>query len=353
MYNLQSKTNRLLTLRPEATAPIARAYLQHGLHRLPQPVKLFTVAPMFRYARQQAGRYREHWQLSVEALGSDDPAIDAEVIQLYAEILRTLGVTDALVNINSVGDAKCRPAYLGLLNAWLEAHRDQLNEDALQKWQTSPLRVFDVKDESVRDALLTAPRITDHLCDECRTHFDSVLDYLAAYDVPYVRNPMLVRGLDYYTRTTFEFIPRAMPGEPLGAQSSLAGGGRYDGLVEELGGPPTPGIGFGAGLERLHHALDLPVSTSVPDIFFAFDTGSRKTIILGEVKQLRESGHSVELGYGTRSLKAQLEYAGKLGARLVVIIWAEGAGATIRQHGKDEWMVPVDALAEKLNAALL
>jgi len=233
MYTFEDRSDRSLTLRPEGTAPIARAYIEHGLNKEPQPVKLYTIAPMYRYGAPGRGRYREHYQLSVEAIGSADPAIDAEIIQLYHELLRRLGVTKWELRLNSIGDANCRPQYVERLNAWLDAHEDVLDEDARDKRATSPLQVFDVKNEQVRAALADAPKIGESLCDECRAHFDDVRRMLERYGVPYVVDPTLVRGLDYYTRTTFEFV-----GPDENANSTICGGGRYDALVETIGGPP-------------------------------------------------------------------------------------------------------------------
>jgi len=253
MYSFEDRGGRSLTLRPEGTAPICRAYVEHGMHRDPQPVKLYTLATMYRYSAPQRGRFREHTQLSLECIGSADPEIDAEVIQYYDTLLRSLGVKTFELQLNSIGDRACRPAYVEKLNAWLDEHEDDLGEDAKQKRATSPLRVFDVKDERVRAALEDAPKIGESLCDECREHFTRVCNYLDEYGVPYTLVPALVRGLDYYTRTTFEFI-----GPDDSAQAStICGGGRYDYLVEEIGGPPTPGIGFGAGIERLVLSLEL------------------------------------------------------------------------------------------------
>src|SRR3954463_12976087 len=263
-YTFSDRGGRSLTLRPEGTAPICRAYIQHGLHREPQPQKLYTIGPMWRYDRPQKGRYREHWQLSVEAIGSDDPAVDAEVIQLYAEILRRLGVTRYVLELNSIGDANCRPAYIERLTAWLDAHDAELDDEARSKRETSPLRVFDVKSERVQALLAGAPRIGDSLCDDCRDHFAAVRTFLDTYGVEYELVPTLVRGLDYYTRTTFEF-----KSEDLGAKDTICGGGRYDGLIEEIGGPPTPGIGFGAGVERLLLSIpEAPAEDRQTDVFF-------------------------------------------------------------------------------------
>ena len=217
MYTFEDRGGRSLTLRPEGTAPIARAYLEHGLHREGQPVKLYTIATMYRYAAPQRGRYREHWQLSVEAIGSADPAIDAELIQLYDELLARLGVTDYQLLLNSIGDENCRPAYLQRLTAWLDEHEDELDEDALQKRATNPLRVFDVKSPKVQEALVAAPKIGDALCNECQAHFEAVQAHLDNYAVKYTLSPTLVRGLDYYTRTAFEFVDEA-----IGAQTRFS-----------------------------------------------------------------------------------------------------------------------------------
>src|SRR4051794_33142282 len=243
MYSFTDPGNRPLTPRPEGPAPIARAYLEHGLSHEPQPVKLYTIAPMYRYGRPGRGRYREHWQLSLEAIGSADPAVDAEVIQFYAELLRRLRGTRWELRLNSIGDPNCRPAYVARLNEWLEAHPDALDEEARHKRATSPLQVFDGKNPELRAALEAAPKIGESLCDDCREHFDAVKAQLDRQGVPYVLDPTLVRGLDYYTRTTFEFV-----GPEENVNSTICGGGRYDGLVEAGGGARTPRLGVGAGL---------------------------------------------------------------------------------------------------------
>ncbi len=254
MYSFEDRSGRSLTLRPEGTAPICRAYVEHGMHREPQPAKLYTVGPMYRYAAPQRGRYREHWQLSVEAVGSDDPSIDAEIIELYHALLGRLGVTEFTLALNSIGCRECRPAYLAQLSEWLGANLERLDEPTREKATASPLRVFDnfdAKPRDVQEALESAPKIGESLCGACKEHFAAVLRDLDAYGVSYELVPTLVRGLDYYTRTTWEFL-----GPEKGAQSSLSGGGRYDGLVEEIGGPETPGVGFGAGIERLVLAVE-------------------------------------------------------------------------------------------------
>jgi histidyl-tRNA synthetase len=316
MYTFQDRGGRSLTLRPEATAPICRAYLEHGLHRAPQPVKLYTVGPMWRYDRPQKGRFREHWQLSVEAIGSDDPAVDAELIRFYDELLGRLGVADYVLELNSIGDANCRPAYVERLERWLDEHDAELDDEARAKRQTTPLRVFDVKSERVQAILADAPKIGDSLCDACREHFDEVRSFLDALGVRYELRPTLVRGLDYYTRTTFEFKDEA-----IGAKDTICGGGRYDGLIEAIGGPPTPGIGFGAGIERLLLSLRAPEPAGEAiDVFFVVEDGADRTAIAAAVAELRRRGISADMDYAGRSLKGQRTQATRLGARRVELV---------------------------------
>jgi histidyl-tRNA synthetase len=316
MYTFEDRGGRSLTLRPEATAPICRAYLQHGMHREPQPVKLYTLGPMWRYDRPQKGRYREHWQLSVEAIGSDDPAVDGELIQFYVELLRRLGVTDYVLLLNSIGDANCRPAYVERLEAWLDEHESELDEETSSKRSTTPLRVFDVKSERMQQLLADAPKIGDSLCEECRAHFAEVRRLLDAAGVAYQLEPTLVRGLDYYTRTTFEFRDAA-----IGAQSAICGGGRYDGLIEAIGGPPTPAIGFGAGIERLLLSVgDLEVEPEQIDVFFVAEEGADRAAIAAALAELRRREISADMDYAGRSVKGQRTQAQRLGARRVVVV---------------------------------
>ena len=337
MYTFMDRSDRSLTLRPEGTAPICRAYLQHGMQQLPQPVKLYAIASMYRYAAPQRGRYREHWQFSVEAIGSADPAVDAELIQLYDELLRALGIVDVRLHLNSIGDAKCRPAYVRTLGRWLDEHDDLLDDDAREKRATSPLRVFDVKSERVRNALADAPKIGESLCDECREHFAAVRAYLDAYGVEYELDATLVRGLDYYTRTTFEFIPKAIG-------LAVGGGGRYDGLIEQLGGKPTPGIGFGAGIERIVLSLPETLLPSAIDVFFAVEPDAPRALVLSWLKELRAAGVAADTDYAGRSLKGQLTQAGRLGAHTTVIVRADGA--TLRRQGaEDQPLAHADVLA--------
>jgi histidyl-tRNA synthetase len=341
-YTFSDRGGRSLTLRPEATAPICRAYIQHGLHREAQPQKLYTVGPMWRYDRPQRGRYREHWQLSVEAIGTDDPAIDAEVIQLYSELLRRVGVTDYVLELNSIGDAKCRPAYLEQLTKWLDEHDEELDDEARAKRLTSPLRVFDVKSERVQALLRDAPKIGESLCEECREHFARVREYLDAYGVNYQLTPTLVRGFDYYTRTTFEFKDEA-----IGAKETICGGGRYDGLIEAIGGPPTPGIGFGAGIERL--LLSIGSDRTEPlriDVFFVCERDSERARILPLLAELRRRGLRADMDYAGRSTKGQLTQASRLGAGWTVIV--DGALATVRQQGREDFRAPLDEVVDRI-----
>jgi len=344
MYTFTDRGDRSLTLRPEGTAPIARAYLEHGMFREAQPVKLYTIATMYRYAAPQRGRYREHWQLSVEAIGTADPAIDAEIIQLYDELLARLGITNYKLLLNSIGDENCRPAYLERLTAWLDEHDDVLDEEARQKRATSPLRVFDVKNERVQEALADAPKIGDALCDECREHFEAVKANLENYGVEFELVPTLVRGLDYYTRTAFEFVDDA-----IGGQSSICGGGRYDGLVEQLGGKPTPGIGFGAGIERLLLSLEAEGVQAEPeeiDVFVAVQEAEAKPRALPLVQELRRRGLRADVDYAGRSLKGQLTQAGRLGAKAIVEWGPERS--RLRRQGQPDEEVPTAELAERL-----
>jgi histidyl-tRNA synthetase len=343
MYVFEDRSGRKLALRPEGTAPICRAYLEHGMQREPQPVKLFTIASMYRYDKPQRGRYREHWQLSLENVGSDDPGTDAEVIQFYDTLLRSLGVKRYELQLNSIGDRECRPAYLERLNAWLDEHADVLDDDARKKRATSPLRVFDVKTPHVRKALEDAPKIGDSLCDACAEHFAQVRAALDAYGVAYTIVPTLVRGLDYYSRTTWEFVG---PDESTQA-STISAGGRYDYLIEEIGGAPTPGVGFGAGIERLVLSLELEGVTAEPqrlDVFVAVDPGLKA---LALVKTLREAGIAADTDYAGRSLKGQLSY-GQKHAKATVIV-APG-GMTLRRSGIEDVTVDEAQLIELLHA---
>jgi histidyl-tRNA synthetase len=350
MYTFSDRSDRSLTLRPEGTAPICRAYVEHGMHRDPQPVKLYTIASMYRYGAPGRGRYREHWQASVEALGSDDPAIDAELIQLYDTLLGRLGVTRYHLELNSIGCRECRPAYLETLRAWLAENGDRLDQDTRDKVEVSPLRVFDnylSKPPTVRDALDEAPKIGESLCAACVDHFAAVRAGLDATGVRYTLVPTLVRGLDYYSRTTFEFI-----GPTENQNSTITGGGRYDYLVEEIGGPPTPGIGFGAGIERLLIAMEeegvgVPAGVGI-DVFLALDEGAPRDSVARWLAELRRAGVAAETDYAGRSLKGQLTQARRLGATHIVVVGSDTA--SLRQPGREDEPIEHAEIVSRLSA---
>jgi histidyl-tRNA synthetase len=349
MYTFGDRGGRSLTLRAEATAPIVRAYLQHGLHREPQPQKLYTVASIFRYGRPQKGRYRQHWQLDIEAIGSEDPAVDAEVIQLYDALLARLGVSDYRLELNSIGDRNCRPAYLARLRPWLAEREGELDEDTREQARRNPLRALDniaAKPPHVQELLRDAPTIGDALCDACREHFDAVRRYLDAYGVRFELAPTLVRGLDYYTRTAWEFV-----GPEGGSQSTISGGGRYDGLAEQLGGAPTPGVGFGAGVERLLLAVQaagLTAEANPTDVFFVLEEGAPRERVLSWLAELRRRGVASDTDYAGRSLKGQLTQAARVGASTTVIVRPDDA--LLRRGGAADEPIPHDAVVERLVA---
>jgi len=297
MYSFRDRSDRELTLRPEGTAGVMRAYLEHGLNHLPQPVKVWYAVPMFRYNAVQKGRFREHYQFGAEAIGSEDPAIDAELIALQARWYTNVGVTGLRLLINSIGDEVCRPAYIELLTAFLDAHSAELCEECLERRDTNPMRVFDCKNQACQAVLASAPAITDHLCDPCREHFAAVRAHLEARGVGHELAPRLVRGLDYYTRTAWEWDWPA-----LGAQSALSGGGRYDGLAEQLGGPHIPGVGFGAGLERLVLTLEEigAVEAAEPslDVLFAVLHDEARPRLYALMDAARAAGLRSDAAYG-------------------------------------------------------
>ena len=349
MYTFSDRSDRSLTLRPEGTAPICRAYVEHGFQREPQPLKLYTIGSMYRYSAPGKGRYREHWQASVEAIGSDDPSVDAELIQLYDALLTRLGVTQYHLELNSIGCRECRPAYLEALRAWLDANVERLDEATREKAATSPLRVFDnyqAKPEAVRATLDQAPKIGESLCAACVERFAVVRRDLDAVGVEYRLEPTLVRGLDYYSRTTWEFV-----GPRENENATLSGGGRYDYLVEEIGGPPTPGVGFGAGIERLILALEAEGVTSEAapaiDVFFAVDEGAPRELVAMWLAQLRGSGVSADTDYAQRSLKGQLTQAGRVGAGTIVVV--DHRRATIRRPGSPDEDMTHDELPGRLS----
>ena len=347
MYTFMDRSDRSLTLRPEGTAPICRAYVEYGLHKEPQPQKLFTIASMYRYGRPGRGRHSEHWQLSVEAIGSSDPAIDAEIIQLYDTLLHRLGVTEYRLELNSIGCRECRPAYLEQLRGWLAEHEPELDVEAREKAATSPLRVFDVKSPETRKLLESAPKIGESLCDACVAHFAAVRGDLEATGVRYDLVPTLVRGLDYYSRTTWEFV-----GATGNENSTISGGGRYDYLVEEIGGPPTPGVGFGAGIERLLLAMEEEGAASAEqpavDVFVVLHPGAPRELVAPLLKELRDRGVAADTDYAGRSLKGQLTQAGRSGATKTVAL--RPVDAVLRQPGVEDELIAHDEILGRLSS---
>lgn len=319
MYVFEDRGQQQLALRPEGTAPICRAYLEHGMSNLPQPVRLWYWMPNFRYDRPQAGRYREHHQFGIEAIGDDDPAIDAEIIELLLRLYGELGLSGLTLHLNSIGDPVCRPAYLDALRAYYADKLDRVCNDCRARYEKNPLRLLDCKEERCQPIIAGAPAFTDHLCKACAEHFGRLKAYLDAVGIAYHLNPRLVRGLDYYTRTVFEVEPKEA-----GGQSSLGGGGRYDGLVEQLGGKHTPGIGFGTGIERIvinlkRQGIALPDPKGL-DVYVACAADGARTVAYRLASDLRRAGKGAVVGSAERSLKAQLRHADHLAARYVAII---------------------------------
>ncbi len=351
MYEFEDRGGRTLALRPEGTAPMVRAYVQH---RPPLPWKAWYATPAFRYERPQAGRYRQHHQLGVEALGPADPDLDVEVIALADGFFRSLGLTDIVLKLNSMGDGECRPAYVELLRSTLAERRHELCPEHRDRLDANPLRVLDCKKEPCRKASADAPRLTDHLCDPCREHFDRVRAGLDALAVPYLLDHRLVRGFDYYSRTTFEFAAGALDA----AQNGIGGGGRYDGLVEMLGGPPTPGIGFGIGIERVLLACDaegvFPVAPPILDAYVVDVAGGQTARDV--TASLRRAGLSADRAFDGRSMKSQLKSADRSGARVAIIVGPDEVAAgtvsvrLLRDAGTQR-TVPMGEVVEAVRAA--
>jgi len=315
MYDFRDKGDRHLALRPEGTASVVRAWVQH---RPPLPFKAWYAAPNFRYERAQAGRYRQHHQVGVEALGPADPDLDVEVVSMAAGFVAGLGLSRVELLLNSLGDANCRPAYVAALTTFLTERQDRLCDEHRDRAAEAPLRVLDCKRPECREASADAPLITDFLCDACRAHFDRVQEGLTALDVPFTLAPRLVRGLDYYTRTTFELAATALES----AQNAVGGGGRYDGLTEALGGPPTPGIGFGLGIERLLLACDaegvFPAPAAAVEVFVIETAGGTDALLL--TADLRAAGVTCDRAFDARSMKAQFKLADRSGAHLALVV---------------------------------
>jgi histidyl-tRNA synthetase len=349
LYTFPDRSGRMLALRPEGTAPAARAYLENGLHKGPQPVKLAYIGPMFRYERPQSGRYRQHTQMGIELFGAAEPGADVEVISLAVEYLRRERITDLTVRLNSIGCPDCRPAYRDALRTFIAPVLPELCADCRARHDRNPLRILDCKVESCRQALTGAPRTIDGLCGECRDHFSTVRRQLSVLELPLEIDPSLVRGLDYYTRTVFELVHREA-----GAQHALCGGGRYDGLVEILGGPPTPGVGFGMGLERVLDLVerlegDMP-SSYRPQLFLAVADEEVRDRAVMLAAGARRAGVATTIDFGARSLKSQLKNASRLGAGFSLVLGQRevetGRGCLRDLNDGSEHPVALDRLVE-------
>ena len=353
MYTFTDRGQRSITLRPENTASAVRAYLQNKLYGENSLTKLFYIGSMFRYDRPQAGRMREFHQFGIEALGEENPAVDAEVIMLAMDFLTSLGLKDLKLSLNSVGCPKCRPIYRKVLQDYFRDKLDTLCDDCKDRFERSPLRILDCKTDADKPFMPAAPKITDCLCDECKDHFHKVQEYLTQAGVEFELDPRLVRGLDYYTKTAFE-IKYA----PLGAQSAIAGGGRYDGLIEEIGGKPTPAVGFASGLERVLLALEkqelLPEMTKTADAFVVALGESASGPAFKLLTKLRQAGLKANMDYAGRSMKAQMKQANKAKARFALIIGEDEVKEScvmLKDMEKSEQQkVSFDTIIEKLCA---
>ncbi|CDF58320.1 histidine--tRNA ligase [Thermobrachium celere] len=322
MYTFLDKAGRSITLKPEGTAPAARAYLENNLYADVQPTKLFYITPVFRYENVQAGRLREHHQFGVELFGSKEATADAEVISLAFTFFNSLGLDELKVNINNIGCPDCRPNYNNALKEYLKANFDELCPVCKDRYERNPLRVLDCKNDKCKKIAEGAPVVIDYICDECKNHFEELKAELDALGISYVVDPYIVRGLDYYTKTVFEIIS-----EDIGAKSTVCGGGRYDNLIEEIGGPKTPAVGFGLGIERLLLMLEskgIEIPNNKRKLVYIASLGERAKREASKIAfNLRREGISVEKDIMNRSLKAQMKYANKIGADYVIIIGDE------------------------------
>lgn len=322
MYTFLDKGNRSITLKPEGTAGVVRAYIEHGLHNLAQPIKMYYITPVFRYENPQAGRLRQHHQFGVEVFGAKEASIDGEIIALAMELFHRLGLKELELNINSIGCPNCRPRYHEVLKKYLEDHLDELCQTCNTRYEKNPLRILDCKNKECGVIVKDAPIILDYLCQECSTHFEELQSFLSAANIDYKVNPMIVRGLDYYTKTVFEIISNQ-----IGAQGTVCGGGRYDGLVKECGGPDTPGAGFGLGLERLLLALEsqnLEIPQQEARDVYVVTIGQQARHKAFELLQVMRSNNILaDMDHVGRSVKAQFKYADKANVSWVCILGEE------------------------------
>ena len=321
MFSLRTKGGDYLTLRPEGTAPVVRAYIEHGMFNLPQPVKLWYFGPNFRYEKPQAGRYRQFWQFGFEVFGEESPVIDAQIIQIFYNILRELKLKNLIIDINSIGDNQCRPYYKKLLVSYFRSRESSLCADCRRRLRENPLRILDCQEEKCQRIISQAPQMIDHLCENCHSHFKEVLEFLDEIELPYHLNPYLVRGLDYYTKTVFEIYEESEEGRVLGA---LTGGGRYDALVKLLGGKDTPAVGASTGIERMIAAMKtkavrLP-QESRPKIYLAQLGALAKRKSLRLLEDFRAAKIQVSESFGRDSLKAQLARADKIEVKYTLIL---------------------------------
>ena len=328
MYTFLDKGENSLTLRPEFTAGVLRLYLQNGMHMLPKPVKLFSVGPIFRYERPQAGRFRQHTQFNVEALGEQDPAIDLEVMSIAWQLYSELGFKGLAFQLNSTGCPKCRPAYIEKLKEYYRGRWEEICEDCKRRLDRNALRLLDCKVAGCQPIISEAPVITEHLCSECNEHFAKLKSYLDLLGRTYTINHKLVRGLDYYTKTVFEVWAQG-----IGAQNAMCGGGRYDGLIEQLGGEPTPGIGFGSGIERIIMSMKeqglRPEPSKAPSVFIVHSGPLVLPMAIDLTYKLREQRLSTIMAFGERSFKSQMREANRQGARFVLILGEREAEAGV------------------------
>jgi histidyl-tRNA synthetase len=346
MFTFEDKAGRSLTLRPEGTAGACRAYIEHGMHKLPQPVKLWYWGPFFRHEAPQAGRFRQFTQVGAEALGSDDPSLDAELILLLAELFERANVGEVRLRLASLGTPATRAAYVDELRGYLRAREEELSDEVLARLEQNPLRAFDADHAGTRAVMADAPRLLDRLSDEDAQHFAAVRALLDDAGQPYELDHTLVRGLDYYTRTVFEFESAR-----LGAQNALGGGGRYDLLVEELGGPPTPGVGWAAGIERVLLAAGEAPAAGEQRVYVALAKPEAAREAFGLARRLREGGSRVELEQAGRSMKGQLKHADRMGARLTVIV-GDGIDVKDMQSGEQQHARDVDEALRLVGEAL-